>query len=155
KPKHTTQEAPMALVSPIEERMRQPPALQHKRKKVLFWSGGDGSRCLMAQALMRQLAGQKYDVASACRHPANHTHPSIASTLALTGVSSDNLVANDVDAFAGDSFDYVIALCDHVHESCPTLPGPETIHWTFPDPAEIGDEARQDRAFHDVFQGLA
>jgi hypothetical protein len=34
------------------------------------------------------------------------------------------------------------------------MPGAETIHWSFPDPAEETDKERQRRVFSEIFHGL-
>jgi ArsR family transcriptional regulator len=128
---------------------------QRRPKRVLFLSAGDGSRGLMAQALLRQLGGQHYDVVSACSRPPEQAHPAVAATLTHNGLPADNLVPKEAAAFTGQLFDYVIALCDHRREACPAMTGAETIHWTFPDPSHIVEAGKQERIFHDVFQGLA
>jgi ArsR family transcriptional regulator len=79
----------------------------------------------------------------------------MVATLARNGLSGEGLVPKDVAVFANQSFDYVIALCNHAHEECPGLAGADKIHWTFPSPTEIADEAGRNHAFEDVFQGLA
>jgi arsenate reductase len=41
-----------------------------------------------------------------------------------------------VDEFQGQSFDYVVTVCDNAKESCPTFPGKtKRIHKAFEDPA--------------------
>jgi protein-tyrosine-phosphatase len=41
-----------------------------------------------------------------------------------------------LDTFAGQSFDWVISLCDRVREVCPEFAGaPEAIHWSIANPA--------------------
>jgi len=58
-----------------------------------------------------------------------------------------------LSVFADTPFDWVISLCDKVREVCPEFPGgPETIHWSIPDPAadQVDDEAS-----YPAFQQLA
>ena len=39
--------------------------------------------------------------------------------------------------FIGQSFDWVISLCDRVREVCPKFPGhPEAAHWSIPNPTD-------------------
>ena len=61
-----------------------------------------------------------------------------------------------LDRFLGESFDYVITVCDHAAESCPVFPGrPERIHWSFADPAAlVGTEAEKRRAFEETAKAL-
>ena len=124
-------------------------------KRVLFLCATDPSRGQMAEALMRQLGGECFVVASACTYPSRRLHPGLVATLARNRVSTDGLVSNDVAILAAQSFDYVIALCDHAHEQCPPLAGADKIHWRFPNPTGIADVPTRNRAFEDLFQGLA
>ena len=57
-----------------------------------------------------------------------------------------------IDEFHGQSFDYIVTVCDRVRESCPTFPGdPERVHWSFPDPAAVeGPEKERYHAFEQV-----
>ena len=51
--------------------------------------------------------------------------------------------------FLGQSFDYVITLCDRARVSCPIFPGGgQTLHWGLDDPAEAtGTDAERLAAF--------
>ena len=47
-----------------------------------------------------------------------------------------------MDEFAGQTFDYVITVCDRVREVCPVFPeDPHQIHWSFADPAAVQGSA--------------
>jgi protein-tyrosine-phosphatase len=124
-------------------------------KRVLFLCTGNSARSQMAEALMRQLGEGRFDVVSAGTHPRAAVHPQALDTLARRQVNSDGLRPKDVSTFAGESFDYVITVCDRAREQCPVMPGAEMIHWSFPDPAEVEDESKRKRAFDEVFQGLS
>jgi len=54
--------------------------------------------------------------------------------------------------FFGQSFDYVITVCDRARDNCPTFPGDnERIHWGFEDPAAApGDINAQRLVFRRV-----
>ena len=54
--------------------------------------------------------------------------------------------------FEGQTFDYVITVCDRANESCPIFPGgTERIHWSFEDPtAATGTDEQKLRAFRTV-----
>ena len=48
-----------------------------------------------------------------------------------------------VNEFAGQSFDYVLTVCDNVREICPVFPGPTVrIHRAFAAPAAFEGLAR-------------
>ena len=62
-----------------------------------------------------------------------------------------------MDEFDGESFDYVITVCDNAREACPVFPaGTERIHWGFDDPAAVegGDDERL-AAFRRVREEIA
>jgi arsenate reductase len=61
-----------------------------------------------------------------------------------------------VDEFAGQSFDYVITVCDNANQQCPMFPGKaERIHWSIADPAEVtGDEQERLAAFRSARDDL-
>jgi protein-tyrosine-phosphatase len=123
------------------------------RKRVLFLCTGNSARSQMAEALMRQLAGDRYDVVSAGTHPKAAVHPEALRTLEKRHTPTTGLAPKDVSTFAGQSFDYVITVCDRAQEQCPVFPGADMIHWSFPDPADAEGQA-QARAFNEVYQGL-
>jgi protein-tyrosine-phosphatase len=108
----------------------------------------------MAETLMRQLGGDRYEVASAGTHPKAVVHPEALRTLERRHTTTDGLVPKDVSLLADQSFDYVITVCDRAQEQCPVFPGADMIHWSFPDPADA-EPGAQARAFNEVYQGLA
>ena len=85
------------------------------------------------------------------------THNSARSQMAeriLRSLSGGSVEAHSrqrsksINEFLGQTFDYVITVCDSVREVCPTFPGsPEWIHWSLPDPAEVEDAGARRRAF--------
>lgn len=58
------------------------------------------------------------------------------------GVDISAQTSKHLDQFHGDTFDYVITVCDQAEE-CPTFPGePNVIHWSIPDPVVAGGTAQ-------------
>src|SRR5437762_4882880 len=102
------------------------------RRRVLFLCTGNSARSQMAEALMRHLAGDKYEAVSAGTNPRKATHPEAIKALEDRHVPTDDLRPKDVSVFVGQVFDYVITVCDRAHEQCPVFPGAEMIHWSFP-----------------------
>jgi protein-tyrosine-phosphatase len=92
----------------------------------------------MAEALLRQLAGDAVDVHSAGSHP-KPVHRHAVAAMAEHGVDLTAARAKHLDEFTGRQFDYVITVCDRVREVCPEFPGnAQPIHWSMPDPAKDG-----------------
>jgi protein-tyrosine-phosphatase len=111
----------------------------------------------MAEALLREITKGRVDVFSAGSQPRQEIHP-----LARKVMSSSfhlDLAAQypkSMDRYLGESFDYVISVCDRAAESCPVFPGdPERIRWSLEDPAEVeGSEAERERAFERTAKDL-
>ena len=105
------------------------------KKRVLFLCTGNSARSQMAEALLRQMAGEEYDVFSAGTHPKG-MHPRSFEVMKEIGIDISQQTSKDVSAFSNDSFQYVITVCDRARQQCPVFPGAEPIHWGFDDPAE-------------------
>jgi protein-tyrosine-phosphatase len=126
-----------------------------RRKRVLFLCTGNSARSQIAEALLRHVAGDRFEVFSAGTTPRENVHPDAIETLRRKSVPVDGLTPKDVTTFAGQPFDYVITLCDRAREHCPRFDFAETMHWTFPDPAAVSDPAARRRAFEEIFAGLS
>jgi len=98
----------------------------------------------MAEGLLRHRADDRYDVFSAGTRP-SHVRPEAIAAMQEVGIDISTHRSKSVDEFAGQSFDYVITVCDNARESCPVFPGNvKRIHWSFEDPAAVegADEQR-------------
>ena len=116
--------------------------------RVLFLCTENSARSQMAEALMRHLSKGKVEVWSAGSHP-SQIHPYAVRAMNAIGLDISQQRSKHFDEFRGQSFDYIITLCDRVLEVCPVFPDdPERIHWSFPNPATIeGTEEERYRAF--------
>ena len=112
--------------------------------RVLFLCTHNSARSQMAEALLRFIGGERFDVVSAGTEP-GHVHPLAIRVMDEVGIDLSAAHAKDVQQFVGQDFDYVITVCDRANESCPIFPGdPERIHWSFRDPSAVegSDETR-------------
>jgi arsenate reductase (thioredoxin) len=105
------------------------------KKRVLFLCTGNSARSQMAEGLLRQAAGNRFEVSSAGTHPKG-LHPKSVDVMKEVGIDISNHTSKDVAAFANQTFDYVITVCDRARQQCPVFPGAQPIHWGFDDPAE-------------------
>jgi arsenate reductase len=99
----------------------------------------------MAEGLLRNVAGDRYDVFSAGTAPKG-LHPCTIDAMKDIGIDVSRQRSKAVDEFQGQKFDYVITVCDRAKQHCPVFPGAEPIHWGFDDPAEAPEE-QQPRIF--------
>jgi len=118
------------------------------KKRVLFLCTGNSARSQMAEGLLRNLAGNRFDVVSAGTNPKG-LHPRTIEVMKEISIDVSRQTSKDVKEFLEEKFDYVITVCDRAKHHCPVFPGAEPIHWGFDDPAEAPAE-KQLEAFRRV-----
>lgn len=117
------------------------PALKNPRR-VLFLCLRNGARSFMAEALAHHLAPDSLSAESAgIETPAPDLELGL-QVLAEHNIQMDEFQPKTYDSLADHTFDYVITVCDIVHErEFPTDLGNATIiHWSLPDPLEIAHD---------------
>jgi arsenate reductase len=89
----------------------------------------------MAQAWLRTLAGDRFEVYSAGLEP-HGIHPLTIQVMEEAGVDMSGYRAKHLDEYKGKiDFDYLITVCGDADERCPYFPGMGVrIHWPFEDP---------------------
>jgi arsenate reductase len=106
------------------------------KARVLFVCTHNSARSQMAEGLLRQLAGDRFEAFSAGTEVSS-VRPEAISVMAELGIDISNQHSKSVDEFIGQQFAWVITVCDRAREACPIFPGAEqTAHWGFDDPAE-------------------
>jgi len=130
-------------------------SLQVRRPtRVLFLCTHNSARSQMAEAILRRLGGERVVVFSAGSEP-SQVHPQAVQAMAAIGIDISQQQSKHLDTLAGQSFGYIITVCDRVREVCPLFPDdPERIHWSFADPAAVEDGTAQERAFQQTAQQL-
>jgi arsenate reductase len=110
----------------------------------------------MAEGLLRHFHGDRLEVESAGTQP-SRVHPEAIAAMRETGIDITGQRSKHVDEFAGQSFDYVITVCDNARESCPVFLGSAVqFHRDFPDPADPRiPEAERPGRFREVRDQLA
>lgn len=116
--------------------------------RVLFVCTGNSARSLMGEALLRHSGGPAFEVHSAGTEPKG-INPLTERVLDEAGIDHSWARSKSVNEYLGQSFDYVITVCDQARQSCPVFPGVhETLHWGYEDPAAVeGTEAERLAAF--------
>jgi arsenate reductase len=110
----------------------------------------------MAEALLRHHGGDRFEVFSAGTEPKG-VNPRTLRILAEAGIDASFARSKSVTEFLGQSFDYVVTVCDQARQSCPVFPGVhESLHWGYEDPAEAtGTDEEQMAVFRKVFIQMA
>ena len=104
--------------------------------RVLFLCTGNSCRSQMAEAILRQLSGDRFEALSAGSQPAGFIHPLAIDAMSRLNIPLTNQTSKSWSEFADTRLDVVVTLCDvATAEACPALPGsPMTAHWSLPDP---------------------
>ena len=120
--------------------------------RVLFVCTGNSARSVMAEALLRHHGGDRFEVYSAGTIPKG-INPLTLRVLSDAGIDASGARSKSVDEFLGQSFDYVVTVCDQARQVCPVFPGVhESLHWGYEDPAEAtGTEEERLAVFRRVF----
>jgi arsenate reductase len=105
----------------------------------------------MAEGLLRYDAGERFDVFSAGTQP-SRVRPEAISVMRELGIDISGHRSKGVNEFAGESFDYILTVCDNARETCPIFPGHGMhIHQSFDDPAAVqGTDEERLAAFRKV-----
>ena len=122
--------------------------------RILFLCTHNSARSQMAEALLRHMAGDYIEVASAGTE-VSHVHPDAIRTMSEFGIDISGQRSKHLSEFLGQHWDYVVTVCDRAKESCPIFPGdPERIHWSFADPAAVEPEEARQAAFRKTARDL-
>lgn len=137
-----------------------PDIMDHRKYNVLFICTGNSARSIFAEALLRDMGGDRFNVYSAGTRPHSELNPYAVSLLAAKGHDISNLRAKNVSEFQGPEaprMDFVFTVCNQAaNEECPTWEGqPVSAHWGMPDPVTAeGTEAEKKLAFQQAYGGL-
>ena len=122
--------------------------------RILFLCTHNSSRSQMAEGLLRGRGGSGYAAFSAGTRPGG-INPFAIRAMAEIGIDISEAAGHSskgLDAYAGQTFDLVVTVCDSAAEECPFFPGARRqTHWGFPDPAAVeGSEGERLAAFREV-----
>ena len=121
------------------------------RRRVLFLCTHNSARSQMAEALLRHLAGDRFEAYSAGTE-ATHVRPLAVRAMAELGIDISGQESKTLNRYLGEPFDAVITVCDQANEACPVFFGArERLHWSFPDPSQAaGSEDEQLAVYRSV-----
>jgi arsenate reductase len=121
------------------------------RTRILVLCTGNSARSQMGEGLFREEGGAGYEVFSAGTRP-SRVRPEAIEVMREIGIDISAHRSKSVDEFAGQSFDFVVTVCDSARDNCPVFPGAaRRIHWSLEDPAAIeGTEEERIAAFRRI-----
>lgn len=106
--------------------------------RVLFVCTGNSARSQMAEAFARHYGAGHVEASSAGTDPKG-LHPLTVKVMTERGIDVSRQSSKSLtDAMLREA-DYVITVCGHADEHCPTLPPRvQKFHWAIEDPAIMG-----------------
>jgi arsenate reductase len=96
----------------------------------------------MAEGLLKSF-DKNLEEFSAGTKPAEKVNPFAVKVMKEIGIDISKGIAENVDKYLSQSFDYVITVCDNAKETCPVFIGKvkHRLHIGFDDPADaVGSE---------------
>ena len=123
------------------------------KAKIIFLCTGNSARSQMAEAFMKKYAGDLFEVHSAGIEPKG-VNPYTVRVMEEAGIDISGYQSKGVRQYLGHvNFGYVVTVCDHAEENCPTvfLTQGKHLHWSFEDPAAFqGTEEQTLQKFSQV-----
>jgi arsenate reductase (thioredoxin) len=120
---------------------------------VLFLCTRNSARSQMAEAWLRNLAGQRFVAASAGLEP-SHIHPMTMQVMEEVGLPLEGHRSKPISEFLGRvAVRHIFVVCESAEKNCPRLwPfGGQLKLWPFEDPAaQEGDQFTQLAKFREV-----
>lgn len=132
-----------------------------EKKKILFLCTHNSARSQMAEGLLRDIYGDRYEAYSAGVE-ATTVNPHAVTVMKEIGIDISNQRSKTPQEFQDTIFDLAVTVCDRAKVACPIcstnleLPtispkAREVIHKSFEDPAAVvGPEEEQLRVFRRV-----
>ena len=126
------------------------------KEKILVLCTGNSARSQMAEGLLREALGHRFEIHSAGSKP-SRVWPEAITVMREIGIDISGHRSKHLDEYLGTEFRYVITVCDNAAETCPVFPGvAERIHWSFEDPAAVeGNEETRLAAFRRIRDEIA
>ena len=121
------------------------------KQRALFVCTHNSARSQIAEGLLRHLAGERFEAASAGTE-ATRVRPEAIEVMSEAGIDISSQESKTLQRYLGEPFDYVITVCDDAGESCPAFPGPaERLHWSLADPSQAeGTDGERLEVFRSV-----
>ena len=120
-----------------------------RKQKVLFLCTQNSDRSQMAEAFLRELAGDRFEAYSAGSNPIGEVDPYTVEVMQEIGIDIAHQYPKGLRTYMGKmGFNYAIIVCARAEKDCPkTFPGVGTrLDWVFDDPR--GEDVPQPEMLH-------
>lgn len=131
--------------------------MNHPKPLVLVLCTGNSCRSHLAEGILREAAGDAFEVASAGSKPAGYVHPLAVRAMKEIGIDISGHRSKHLSEFLERKVDTVVTVCGNADQVCPVFPGQVARHhWPFDDPAHAtGTEEEQLAVFRRVRDEIA
>ncbi len=110
------------------------------KKRVLFLCTGNSCRSQMAEGLLREYAGDRFEALSAGAKPSGSVHPLSVVAMQQLSIDISHQKSKHINEFLppeGEPPHLIISVCSAAEKECPLFPmDVERWHWPFDDPAD-------------------
>jgi arsenate reductase len=110
--------------------------------RVLFLCATNGIQSPMAEALLKKIDSENFEVASAGIE-CESLNPVVRKVMSDIGIELEYRYPVAVTDVAQSDFDFVITLSPLAKMRCPAFPNAELVHWQIDDPAPAADDGGQ------------
>lgn len=130
-------------------------AMNSSRKRILFLCTGNSCRSQMAEGLLREHFGDRFESLSAGAHPAGYVNEMAVEAMKECGIDISQQTSKHINEFlppVGQMPDIIIGVCSTADENCPVFPAAvERWQWPFDDPHyAVGTDAERMDEFRRV-----
>lgn len=120
------------------------PGVRRPAQHVLFVCTENSARSQLAAAIWN--ATTEGHAESAGTRPAERVNPLAVATAARHGFDLSRAVPRRIADIEAQP-DLIVTVCDRAHEELPAADAEGSLHWSIPDPAEVGTMAAFGRAY--------
>ena len=123
-----------------------------QKPKILILCTGNSCRSHMAEGILRNAAGDLFEIFSAGSKPSGYVHPKAIEVVGELGIDISGHESKHLDQFLNAGIDTVITVCGNADQACPAFPGKvNRYHWGFEDPPHA---ARDGESEIDAFRRI-
>ena len=124
-------------------------------RRVLFVCTHNSARSQMAEGMLRAWGADLFEAHSAGTEVSS-VRPEAIAVMAEIDIDLSGHRSKSVDEYVGQTFNWVVTVCDQARQNCPIFPGvEETAHWSVEDPSDAaGSEAERLAVFRRVRDDL-
>lgn len=119
---------------------------------ILILCTGNSCRSHLAEGVLRSVAGDLFEIASAGSIPAGYVHPMAIEVMREIGIDISGHRSKHLREFLDRPIETVITVCGNADQVCPVFPGQvNRHHWPFEDPSHATGTEEEKRG---LFRGV-